>query len=332
MIQLNMIMTGSNMKLLSSVCALFFSAMTFAAPINNFVVFGDSLSDIGNLYKEYQIPVSPPYYKGRFSNGPLWIERLVKMYFSKDSEAHLQNYAYGGAGISLEEDPDDTMLTLSREIKEYLKDHNDKANADDLYVIWIGSNNYLNILDAMPDTELTEMVHKVTTSIQNDLEKLINNGARHIMVVNVPDLGRMPLAKDMDKDRDTEKAQSIGEFWSVCSKRHNDSLQQIIEELQGKYPEVKWVYSDVNLYVDEIMSDYERFGFTNITDACYQPMLQTVSDKSVLGMVSKIRIPNQTDCNKYLFFDFVHPSSPAHKIMAEKTKALLDDKGLEFNS
>lgn len=316
------------MKFISSVFALFFSALTFAAPINNFVVFGDSLSDIGNLYKEYQIPVSPPYYQGRFSNGPLWIERLVKMYFPESDDAHLKNYAYGGAGVSMEDDPDGVLLTLNREVREYLRDHDDKADANDLYVVWIGSNNYLNILDELPDAELTATVNEIITPIRNDIEKLIDKGARHIMVVNVPDLGKIPLAKDIDSDKDGNRSK----FWSLCTKRHNDILQQTIEELQGKYPEVQWIYSDVNLYIDEVMDDYERFGFTNITDACYQPMLEAIPDKTVLGLTSTIRVPHMKDCNKYLFFDFVHPSAPAHKIMAEKTKILLDEKGVKFNT
>ena len=36
------------------------------------VVFGDSLSDNGNQYKNTGQPPSPPYYNGRFSNGPTW--------------------------------------------------------------------------------------------------------------------------------------------------------------------------------------------------------------------------------------------------------------------
>ena len=42
------------------------------------VVFGDSLSDNGNLYAATGggTPTSPPYYQGRFSNGPVFTELL----------------------------------------------------------------------------------------------------------------------------------------------------------------------------------------------------------------------------------------------------------------
>jgi outer membrane lipase/esterase len=40
------------------------------------VIFGDSLSDIGNVYilTNYTYPISPPYYQGRFCDGPNWID------------------------------------------------------------------------------------------------------------------------------------------------------------------------------------------------------------------------------------------------------------------
>jgi thermolabile hemolysin len=43
--------------------------------------FGDSLSDVGNAYIASgligtPVPISPPYAKGRFSNGPIWLDDL----------------------------------------------------------------------------------------------------------------------------------------------------------------------------------------------------------------------------------------------------------------
>src|ERR1700709_490686 len=60
-------------------------------------VMGDSLSDDGNLYHAVfgLYPQSPPYYKGRFSNGPVWAENLApKMGLTFNSAT---DYAYGGA-------------------------------------------------------------------------------------------------------------------------------------------------------------------------------------------------------------------------------------------
>ena len=43
--------------------------------INNLLVFGDSLSDMGNAKNSVlNVPDVPPYWQGRFSNGQVWIE------------------------------------------------------------------------------------------------------------------------------------------------------------------------------------------------------------------------------------------------------------------
>ncbi|CAG8470722.1 14809_t:CDS:2 [Cetraspora pellucida] len=48
----------------------------------------------GNSYKltKKKYPPSPPYFHGRLSNGPLWID-----YFASKIDAKLNNYAFGGA-------------------------------------------------------------------------------------------------------------------------------------------------------------------------------------------------------------------------------------------
>ena len=68
------------------------------------ITFGDSLSDNGNLYAATggAQPLSPPYFQGRFSNGPVWVELLG---FTQarvgGSVTGSINYAYGGARTDL---------------------------------------------------------------------------------------------------------------------------------------------------------------------------------------------------------------------------------------
>jgi hypothetical protein len=65
----------------------------YLSPIRfrNIVIFGDSTSDTGNVFaltdKTYPIP--PYYWKGRFCNGPNWVDQLEVLGIS--------NYAYGSA-------------------------------------------------------------------------------------------------------------------------------------------------------------------------------------------------------------------------------------------
>src|SRR6476469_4809363 len=73
-----------------------------AEPFNNLVVFGDSLSDIGNIAAQPFINTPGPYYwNGRFSNGPVYAETLATGLglppLNRSTATGGTDYAYGGA-------------------------------------------------------------------------------------------------------------------------------------------------------------------------------------------------------------------------------------------
>jgi phospholipase/lecithinase/hemolysin len=70
------------------------TSLASASAYSNLSVYGDSLSDLGNIYTagSQTIPRSPPYYMGRFSNGPLAVE-----YHAKTLNTPLTSFAWGGA-------------------------------------------------------------------------------------------------------------------------------------------------------------------------------------------------------------------------------------------
>ncbi len=306
------------MKLLATIGAFLFSGIIWATPLHNIVVFGDSLSDNGNLYKfmKYQLPPSPPYFEGRFSNGPVWIEYVIASYFPENPAGHLLDYAYGGAGVSEEEGADDVLFTLRREVNNYLMEHNDKASEDSLFVIWIGSNNYL----AFPsDTEQT--LHDVHSGIVNSIHRLVEKGAKHILVVNLPDLGRTPAAIEFG---------SINEM-TYYAQEHNNMLNKSIEEFKQKYPDVEWLYYDLHQAFEEVMMHPQDYGFTNITGTCVNSVVDEITKKSVLKMAAAVKNKIAPDaCNGYLFFDLVHPTALAHQILGEKARIMLDQAGIEL--
>jgi hypothetical protein len=76
--------------------------IVFAGPYSALLVFGDSYSDTGNLYElnEQTQPPSPPYFEGRWSNGPLWVEQMASLLnvpLPLPSRIGGTNFAYAGA-------------------------------------------------------------------------------------------------------------------------------------------------------------------------------------------------------------------------------------------
>ncbi len=287
------------MNIISILFALLFSLTASATTLDKIVVFGDSLSDNGNLYEymDHELPVSPPYYNGRFCNGPVWVELLSQMYYPDTTNEHLLDFAFGSAGVS-EDDEDGVLFTLHREVDSYFLSHQDKADAHSLYVVFIGSNNYLGIPD-----EVDHEVETVISGITHELERLVSKGAKHIMVVNVPDLGKIPTARDVD----------AVELLSELSLKHNTHLKKTLAELERANPSVQWLQFDVSEIMRGMIDFPSQYGFTNVVDTCYK------------------KLENDPDaCAGYMFFDEVHPSALAHVVMAERTKKMLDDAGIMF--
>ena len=305
------------MRLLATVGAFLFSGIISATPLHNIVVFGDSLSDNGNLYEymKHQLPPTPPYYQGRFSNGPVWIENLISSYFPENPSTHLLDYAFGGAGVS-EEGEDDVLFTLRREVSSYLLAHHDKASEDSLFVVWIGSNNYLGFPENVEQT-----LHDVHTGILHSLQRLVEKGAKHFLIVNIPNLGRTPAAIEFE---------SV-DIMTHFSEEHNKLLSKAVDNFRLEYPDVEWLYYDMNKAFEEVMQHPEDYGFTNILGTCVNSVVDDISKSSVLKMVASAKPKlNQDVCNGYLFFDLVHPTALAHKILGERARILLDEAGVEL--
>lgn len=306
------------MKYLVAFFALCLSGFALASPLNTIVVFGDSLSDNGNLYEymQHKIPQSPPYYEGRFSDGPIWAERLAESFFPNEGKDHLLDYAFGGAGISEDADDDDVLFTLKREIDAYLLAHQNKADPDTLFVIWIGANNYLGLPD---DNEAA--LKEVNAGIVHSLQRLAMTGAKHVMVVNLPDLGKTPAAINFD----------AREQLTYLSKEHNERLFNSVDELRESYPEVQWVHFDVSRILNSILDNPEHYGFNNIKETCYDVLVDESPKKSILHMVSLIKPKAKVEaCEGYLFFDPVHPTAAAHQIIADTAKLVFDSVGIQF--
>lgn len=332
---------------------LSFSAGAAHKRFDTMVIFGDSLSDNGNLYKFmwYKFPISPPYYEGRFSNGLLWIEQLYSTYFPANYLDGFQNYAVGGAGAVLSY-KENLPFTLTVELNNYFYWHTYGKKDTSLYTIWIGANNYLN-----GPTNIDAITSSVVDAIGDGVEKIISYGGNKFFIPNLPDLGRVPQAAEM----------RIQPLLTELVVLHNEKLAQRVKELKQQYPEVTIIYFDVFTFFNQALDHARDYGFTNAIDACYtgsysgwllkfhpddetlfsflqqqdprfdrvhwqmiknNTVLREAAESSYIASLLPSSIADPLNCDGYIFWDRVHPSTRTHYYIAQKARELMDDAGL----
>src|SRR5262245_61319505 len=139
---------------------------TVPSVCNQIVVFGDSYVDTGNNFvaSNGAFPASPPYYSGRFSNGPVWVERLASdlgIAAPTPSGGGGLNYAWGGAETGLSGLSANGTPNVGSQINSFLNDQLQVHN-DQLIVIDGGANDLL-AGQTMPATIAANLTTEITT-------------------------------------------------------------------------------------------------------------------------------------------------------------------------
>ncbi|MEG2313331.1 SGNH/GDSL hydrolase family protein [Brevundimonas sp.] len=165
------------------VCATGAEAQTY----NRLVVFGDSLSDNGNLYMATSgtQPASPPYWQGRFSSGRGFTEQLGfnAANFMGPVTGSI-NMAFGGARTDAQAMPPGMKVQLG----QYLS-RGGKFGADDLVTVLGGANNIFQGLPAAGgSTNPTSSIATVSNAAAADISGLVGSvagaGAGTIAVIS----------------------------------------------------------------------------------------------------------------------------------------------------
>jgi outer membrane lipase/esterase len=264
------------------VLSILSSALPAAAGhFTRLVVLGDSLSDTGAVFAVTlgAVPASPPYYAGRFSNGPVWPE-----YLSTALSIPVENFAYGGAQTSRANLFDGLFGIdfpgLSDEI-DVVTAQSAVLDPDAIYVVWAGANDFRAAFSKGQAPDIAAMV----TNILNAVGALYLAGARHVVVVNLPDLGLTPEGR----------ASGSGPVITLLSETFNEHLEVA---LAADAPAS--IRLDVFGLMHETINDPAEYGFTNVTTPCL----------TAAGVCAEPA--------GYLFWDHVHPTTQGHALLAEK--------------
>lgn len=248
--------------------------------IRSLVVFGDSLSDTGTVFRATggMYPSRSTYFNGRYSNGRVWVEYLADRL--SISASQIENFACGGATSS--SSFTNLIPGLLAQVQAYLQSHL-QLNSSALFVLWAGGNDYLQ-----GATNAAVPVKNLTSAI----ELLASAGAIKILIANQPDLGQLPAT------RNTANSARLSEL----SRSHNQQLRRSIKQLMQQYPNLQLALFDANALYQEAIATPAAFGFTNVMQTA-----QTMGGN-----------PDQS-----LFWDGIHPTTAAHRILSDRAFATL---------
>ncbi|WP_228061731.1 SGNH/GDSL hydrolase family protein [[Phormidium] sp. LEGE 05292] len=285
------------------------AALAAGLSYSKMYVFGDSLSDTGNVYNSstQQFP-PPPYYKGRFSNGLNWVDYLAQdlgltpttfitqqgtqLPFSEIPTQSI-NFAFGGATTGIDNTVSQTAPGLQQEVGAYLgslQATNQTADPNALYILWAGANDYLPT-DSTWFTPF-KTPNQTINNISFALDSLLKAGAKQIAVANLPNLGELPKTLGTPGETDLKN----------LAQAHNLALGQTINSLSQSY-NAKIVSLDFASLFADVINNPGNYNLTNVTQGCLLVQCQN---------------PNQ-----FLFWDDIHPTTKGHQLLADKAYSTL---------
>jgi phospholipase/lecithinase/hemolysin len=320
-------------------------------------IFGDSLSDTGNLstltYQasggQFWAPPSPPlpafsfpfggpysskvpYFnsttdptlppKVRASDGIIWADILPGKLGLGSQQ--INNFAFNGAttgyrnGVQpLLPTPFNQLLPLPgllTEIDNFVA-NTQKTDPKGLYVVWAGANDGFNLagsLASQPTNSLQATlsgiigtVKSAVTNIETAITTLAHQGAKTFLVPNLPDLGRTPLLALNKNSALVGTAFSL--LFDIALAKKLPKLEQSLK--------IDIVEPNVYALTQDALNNPQNFGFSNVTDP----------------LIAQNPLDPTVDPSKFFWYDYQHPTTEVHQILADFFQDNLFASGYSHN-
>ncbi|CAE6730333.1 hypothetical protein R69927_01785 [Paraburkholderia domus] len=291
------------------------------------VSFGDSLSDVGTY-----APIASAVGGGRFTTNPgqVWTQDVAQYYGGSLSAAFTidithklsaQNglgYAEGGATVATPANQNDFLtdvignveMPVNQQVSSYLTTHG-SFNSSQLILVWAGANDVLRA-GSLPAAAPT--VQTAASALAQIVGQIVQNGATHVVVVNVPNVGLSPKGI-----ASPDGGANLTQLSQLFNADLNTALQA--DGLQGKI-----IHIDSYTWVDQIIANFQANGFTvaNTGQAC--DPTKTPDDTSLLCSPATYVTANADQT--YMFADDLHPTTHLHTLFAQYVEQQIAQSGL----
>jgi phospholipase/lecithinase/hemolysin len=301
-------------SLIVGVASVLFAAPTFVlgqGVIPSLAVFGDSLSDPGNLFALTQDNNVPPSYDvdavlvpnsayaeggHHLSNGPTWVEDLARSRaISRYADAAWRagaspaaNYAVAGARAR---DAGAPIPSFSVQVERFLQNGAGGAAPDTLYVVGFGGND---IRDALLSGD-TSAIDLAVEAISANIGILYQAGARRFVVLNSANIGLIPSVRAFGP--------AASSFAELLTQQFNTALGNALANLSSQYSDIQILQFDLYSAIASVHGNPSAFGLAEVDAPCITPDVAPYKC---------------TDPDQYLFWDGVHPTRAVHAIVAQQ--------------
>ena len=276
------------------------------------VFFGDSLTDSG-YFRPLLVQQNPAAaILGRFTTNPglVWAEWLAD-YYGTDASANGNgqsgdNYAAGGAMVGTDRmgPPFGLTPSMATQAADYLAANGGRADPDALYTVWGGANDLFSI--AANPAQAQQIIGAAVTSQVGIVGSLQAAGARYVLVPNIPDLGITPTF--------LAQGPAAAAQGTALASAYNQALYGGLSA-SG----LRVIPVDAFTFLREVVADPAGYGLANVTGTACQPQ---VTAQSITCNPGSYVSPGADQT--YLFADGVHPSSAAHRAIADLALGMLE--------
>ena len=196
---------------------------------------------------------------------------------------------------------------LLQEDKKYHVSQFEKKET--LIVEWSGANDLITVNS---EPTFTEVDKAVNARIKN-IEALVQNGYRHFVLFNLPDLSLTPRFKAKSKEQQVN-ASNCSDYFNQQLAKKSVELSQYFKTL---HIEINLSVFNVNQIFKKVYANPEHYEFD--TEKLTLPYTQSEAFKKNADNPID-RAKHTSPAKGYMFWDDVHPTANMHALLAEQFK------------